>query len=84
MEQYGKIPNNDIMNNSVLARNLLLMKELEDIICKCEKAHLRIMLLKGSALLAGGFVHLQEREMSDIDLLIDENRESELENILKI
>ncbi len=63
-------------NKNILARNLLLLAALEEISAAAAQNGLKLILLKGAALLAEAVYGPQEREMTDLDLLIrpgDEN-----------
>ncbi|MDT8286164.1 MAG: nucleotidyltransferase family protein [Elusimicrobiales bacterium] len=68
--------------NSILARNLLLMSAAEEICAEARKRGLRPALLKGAALLALGVFRPDEREMSDVDLLIAPAEKKKLESVL--
>ena len=67
---------------SLLARNLLLMGAAEEISAEARKRGLRPALLKGAALLSLGVFRADEREMSDVDLLIAPAEKKKLEGVL--
>lgn len=67
---------------SILARNVLLMEAAEEICAEARAQGLRPALLKGAALLALGVFRPDEREMSDVDLLIDPAGKRKLEGVL--
>jgi hypothetical protein len=58
------------MGNSVLARNVLLLGALDAIAAAAAEKDLTFIVLKGAALLAEGVWRPEEREMTDLDLLI--------------
>ena len=55
---------------SLLAGNMLLMHELAAVLRECSDAGIRVILLKGAAMLAAGLAGEDERTMSDIDVLV--------------
>ncbi|PIS47611.1 MAG: hypothetical protein COT17_02535 [Elusimicrobia bacterium CG08_land_8_20_14_0_20_51_18] len=57
-------------NNDILARNALLLGVLDELEPHLKKAGIEIMLLKGAACLELGIFGLEEREMTDLDLLV--------------
>ncbi|MFH1619844.1 MAG: nucleotidyltransferase family protein [bacterium] len=68
--------------SAVIARNLLLAGALEELAESCAKRELEFIILKGSALLASGCASLDEREMTDIDILVRPHDGKKLEEIL--
>ncbi len=57
------------MNNTI-ARNLLILKQLEDILQKFQKDNIDFILLKGIALITLFPEYIKYREMEDIDILV--------------
>lgn len=55
---------------AALVRNLLLFKELEDLLAELAAGPVKPVLLKGAALLATGSADPRHRLMQDIDLLV--------------
>lgn len=72
-----------INNNQILARNILIHNELEKISEECEKNGIKLILLKGAALIELFPEYSFEREMEDIDVLVDKNNFYKFLNILK-
>ncbi len=70
------------MTSDILARNLLLMGAAEEIFAEALKRGLRAALLKGAALLALGVFRPDEREMSDMDILVSPAEKEKLEAAL--
>jgi len=59
-----------IADKGTLARNLLLLKALEEVCAAASETGLKLVLLKGAALLEQGVYGPGERGMTDLDLLI--------------
>jgi len=70
------------MSNSVLARNILLLEALEEISTAAAEKSLKLILLKGSALLTEGVYRPDEREMTDLDILIRPDDEKNFDILL--
>lgn len=70
-------------DNSLLARNLLLMGAAEEVFAEARRRGLRPALLKGAALLALGVFRPDEREMSDADILVSPAEKKSLEAALE-
>lgn len=71
------------MNKNTVARNIVLLEELEKILKKFNEENIKVILLKGCSLLGRVYFNLDEREMEDIDLLIRKKDSSKIESILK-
>jgi hypothetical protein len=63
--------------------NMHLMKELEKLERELEKRDLRVIVLKGAALLKTVYRDVALRPMEDIDLMVRQENMSELKNILE-
>lgn len=70
-------------NNQILARNILIHNELEKISEECEKNGIKLILLKGAALIELFPEYSFEREMEDVDVLIEEKNFLKFLNILR-
>jgi len=76
------------MNKNTLARNIVLLEELEKVLKKFEEENIEVILLKGCSLL--GRIYTDEvitsfskREMEDLDLLIQKKDSSRIKEILE-
>jgi hypothetical protein len=58
------------MNKNTVARNILLLEELEKILKKFNEENIEVILLKGCSLLGRIYSDLSQREMEDIDFLV--------------
>lgn len=67
----------------ILARNILLLGALEEVIAAAEAKGLKLILLKGAALLAGGVYGPGERQMTDVDILVRPRDEKAFDVLLK-
>lgn len=67
----------------ILARNILLLGALDEVITAAEGKALKLILLKGAALLAGGVYGPGERQMTDIDILVRPSDEQAFDALLK-
>lgn len=71
------------MNKNILARNIVLLEELEKILKKFNEENIEVILMKGCSLLGRVYSNLDEREMEDIDLLIQKKDSSKIKSILQ-
>jgi len=60
----------DLMDKTTLARNIMLMEAAREVCAAAHKAGIPVILLKGAALLEQGVCRLDERQMTDVDLLV--------------
>ncbi|OGS54870.1 MAG: hypothetical protein A3J79_08565 [Elusimicrobia bacterium RIFOXYB2_FULL_62_6] len=67
----------------ILARNILLLGALDEVITAAEEKALKLILLKGAALLAEGVYGPGERDMTDIDILVRPADEKAFDALLK-
>ena len=58
------------MNNSILAKNLIIQKQIEDIARQFKKNGIKGVLLKGAALVLAFPSYAKTRNMEDIDMLV--------------
>lgn len=70
------------MENSVLARNVLLMSALDGIASAAAGKGLDLVVLKGAALLYEGLRPMAAREMTDLDLLIRPGNEKAFDELM--
>ncbi|MBU2575009.1 MAG: nucleotidyltransferase family protein [Elusimicrobia bacterium] len=66
----------------ILARNILLLGALDEISAAAAQKNLRLILLKGAALLAEGVYGPGEREMTDVDILVRPRDEKAFDALL--
>ncbi len=71
------------MDNSILARNVLLLGALDALGAAAAEKSLSFIALKGAALLAEGIWPPGEREMTDLDILIQPGDELLFDALLK-
>ncbi len=71
------------MNKSIFSRNIILMDCLNIIARACQKKDIDLIVLKGGSLLLSGVFKLNEREMTDVDILLKEEDEKNFKEILK-
>ena len=69
------------MDKNILARNLLILNQLENISSELLKRSLHVCVLKGAALMLAFPDYAKERLMEDIDMLV---RPSELSEVRKL
>jgi hypothetical protein len=60
----------DLMDKTTLARNIMLMEAAREACAAAHAAGIPVILLKGAALLEQGICRLDERQMTDVDLLL--------------
>lgn len=70
------------MNKNTLARNIVLWKELEKILEKFNEKNIGVILLKGCSLLGRIYTDFSQREMEDIDLLVQGEDIPQIKGIL--
>src|SRR3989339_1725125 len=70
-------------NKNITARNMLLKREAEHFASACAENGLKLMFLKGAAMLLCGFAGFDARHMTDVDILVDAADVSRAEEILK-
>lgn len=71
------------MKSSVLARNILIHDQIKKIAEVCEKNNIKLVLLKGAALVELFPEYSFEREMEDIDVLVEKKDLKKFVDILK-
>jgi len=71
------------MNNSILAKNLLVHKQIEEICDECEKQNIKLVLLKGAALVELFPEYSFYRDMEDIDVIVCKKDYDKFINLLK-
>ncbi len=72
------------MNNSILAKNILIHKQIEEIYDECEKHNIKLVLLKGAALVELFAEYSFWRDMEDIDVLVNKKDYDKFVNLLKV
>lgn len=70
------------MNKNTIARNIVLLEELEKILEKFNEKNIGVILLKGCSLLGRIYTDFSQREMEDIDLLIQGEDIPQIKGIL--
>lgn len=71
------------MNTALISRNLLIVRQAEEIASLCCRAAIPVVFLKGAALILLSGDYLQERMMEDIDLLVRPCDRDALRSLLK-
>lgn len=59
--------------NNILVRNILIRKQIEEIVDECSRYNIKLVLLKGVALIELFPEYTFDREIEDIDVLIKES-----------
>ncbi len=60
----------DLMDKTTLARNIMLVEAAREACAAAYNAGIPVIMLKGAALLEQGICRLDERQMTDVDLLV--------------
>ncbi len=70
------------MNASVLARNILIIEQLKEILEIFNSSNIKVMPVKGAAFLCGQFNRIDSRTMEDIDVIIKKEDYQKAESAL--
>lgn len=74
--------NFSMSNKEILARNLLLINEFEKINVEFEENNIDVIILKGLSYIYSGIYRIDEREMTDVDVLVNPRDLPEITEIL--
>lgn len=72
-----------MMKKNILARNIILMDYLDIIASSCQRKKIDVIVLKGGAFFLSKIFKLDEREMTDVDILLKKKDEESFKEILK-
>ncbi len=71
------------MNSSLVAKNVLIHKQIEEICDECEKQEIKLVLLKGAALIELFPEYSFYRDMEDIDVMVNKKDYDKFVKLLK-